>query len=148
MQVLADYPVPAAFASCGAIDGSVVCTGGLADVGDLSASYAYDAGTDTWSEVAGAPVTWWGSSYAVANGMLIVTGGIVDGQPSNESYAYDLIADTWVDLPNPNTPAYRGAAACGFVRVGGDGGGWIPLDTVEYLPASTTAGRPVRTSTG
>ena len=139
-QVLADYPVPAAFASCGAIDGSVVCTGGLADVGDLSASYAYDAGTDTWSEVAGAPVTWWGSSYAVANGMLIVTGGIVDGQPSNESYAYDLIADTWVDLPNPNTPAYRGAAACGFVRVGGDGGGWIPLDTVEYLPGFDDCG--------
>lgn len=139
-QVLADYPVQAAFPSCGAVDGSVICTGGTAESGDLSASYAYDAGTDTWSEVAEAPVTWWASSYAVANGMLLVTGGIVDGQPSNESYGYDPATDSWVDLPNPNTPAYRGAAACGFVRVGGDGGGWVPLDTVEYLPGYDECG--------
>lgn len=131
---LADYPVGAAFLSCGGLDGTVVCTGGVSESGEYSATYSYDPGTDAWSEVAEAPAPWWGSSYAVANGMLVVTGGIVNGEVSNEARGYDPAADEWVDLPNPNTPTYRGAAACGIVRVGGDLGGWQPTDAVEYLP--------------
>ena len=137
---LADYPVEAAFLSCGALDGQVVCTGGVSDFGEYSSTYSYDPGTDVWTEVAEAPVTWWGSSYAVANGMLVVTGGIVNGDISNEALGYDPAADEWVDLPNPNIPAYRGAAACGFVRVGGDLGGFFPTDAVEYLPGFDDCG--------
>ncbi|MCK0111445.1 cell wall-binding repeat-containing protein [Ornithinimicrobium sp. F0845] len=137
---LADYPVAAAFASCGALDGQVVCTGGTGESADVSATYSYDPATDSWSEVAEAPAPWWGSSYAVANGMLVVTGGIINGEVSNEALGYDPSTDSWTDLPNPNTPTYRGAAACGFVRIGGDLGGWAPTDAVEYLPGFDDCG--------
>lgn len=137
---LADYPVQAAFLSCGGLDGTVVCTGGVGDAGEFSQTYAYDSGADSWTEVASAPQPWWGSSYAVANGMLVVTGGIVAGMVSNEALGYDPAADEWVDLPNPNTPTYRGAAACGIVRVGGDLGGWLPTDAVEHLPGFDDCG--------
>ncbi|QDO89269.1 S8 family serine peptidase [Ornithinimicrobium ciconiae] len=137
---VADYPVEAAFLSCGGLGGALVCTGGVSDASDYAATYSYDPAADAWSEVAEAPFTWWGSSYAVANGMLVVTGGIVNGDISNEALGYDPAADEWVDLPNPNTPAYRGGAACGFVRVGGDVAGFVPTDAVEYLPGFDDCG--------
>ena len=136
---LADYPLTVAFPSCGGVGGQVVCTGGSTGFDDYAATFSYDPATDSWTEVAEAPVTWWGSSYAAANGMLVVTGGVVNGDLSNEAMGYDPEADEWVDLPNPNTPAYRGGAACGVVRVGGDVGGFA-TDAVEYLPGFDECG--------
>lgn len=137
---LAPYPEPVAFPSCGGIAGTVYCTGGVNEASDLSATYAYDLASDTWSEVAEGPTSWWGSSYAVANGQLVVTGGIQGGAVSNEAYAYDPALDAWEDLPNPNSALYRGGAGCGFARVGGDQGGFVPVDTVEYLPGYDDCG--------
>ena len=137
---LADYPLEVAFPACGAIDGQLYCTGGTNESGTTAQTYSYDPGSDTWTQVADAPATTWGTSHAAANGMLVITGGIVDDDISNEAWGYDPTSDAWVDLPNPNTPTYRGAAACGIVRVGGDTGGFLPTDVVEHLPGFDDCG--------
>ncbi|WP_238348503.1 cell wall-binding repeat-containing protein [Ornithinimicrobium pratense] len=138
-STVADYPVSVAFASCGGVAGQLYCTGGTNEMAELSSTYAYDPASDSWSEVAEAPAPWWASSHAVANGMLVVSGGVVMGDLSNETWGYDPAQDTWVDLPNPNTANYRGAASCGLVRVGG-AEGFEPTDVVEYLPGFDDCG--------
>lgn len=134
-EQLADYPEGIAFTSCGGVEGQLYCSGGINPDTESSsaATYAYDPASDTWSPVADAPSDHWAAAYAAANAQLVVSGGVQQGDLSNETFAYDPATDAWVDLPNANVPAYRGAGACGFVKVGGsDGGGG--LDVVELLP--------------
>ncbi len=122
---VAPYPEPISWPSCGGIDGKVYCTGGLAEGPDSTRrSYVYDPGTNRWSRVADAPLDLWASSYAVANDRLVVAGGAAKDSTvlTNEAFAYDPGADTWTALPNSVNSLFRGAASCGFYKVGGANG--------------------------
>ncbi|WP_240669979.1 S8 family serine peptidase [Actinoplanes solisilvae] len=133
-ETVADYPKSVAFASCGGIDGVLYCTGGNDGAASQKSSYAFDPGTGAWTAIADAPADQWASSYASANGKLLVVGGVQAGAVTNAGFAYDPAADSWAALPNANTARYRGAAACGFYKVGGSSGGFNPTTGAEVLP--------------
>ncbi|WP_109473366.1 cell wall-binding repeat-containing protein [Ornithinimicrobium cavernae] len=131
----APAPSTMAFPACGGIDGGIVCAGGVDDgEAELDATHFYDPAADTWSELADAPVAGWGAAAATANDQLLVVGGIQEGMVTNASWAYDPAGDSWSALPNANEAVYRGGGACGFARVGGDLGGFVPTDSAELLP--------------
>lgn len=137
---LADYPSAVAFASCGGVDGKVYCTGGNGGADGTAASYVYDPGADSWTEIADAPIDTWASQYAVANGMLVVNGGVQAGAISNRTFAYDVAQGSWIDLPNSNTPRYRGAASCGVYKIGGSSGSFNAAPDSEMLPGMEDCG--------
>jgi subtilisin family serine protease len=131
---IANYPKSVAFLACGAIDGKVYCSGGNDGGAALKNGYVYDPGTDGWSAIADSPADHWASSFAVAGGKLTVVGGVQSGAVTNAGFAFDPAAGTWAALPNANTPRYRGAAACGFYKVGGSSGGFAATPDSEALP--------------
>ena len=131
---LPNYPRSVAFASCGGIDGVVYCTGGNDGSVALKNSFAFDPAANTWTAIADSPVDNWASSFAVANGKLLVVGGSQAGAITNAGFAYDPATDSWSGLPNANTARYRGAAACGFYKVGGSSGGFTATPDSETLP--------------
>ncbi|WP_233513630.1 S8 family serine peptidase [Micromonospora craterilacus] len=133
-ETLPNYPRSVAFAACGGIDGVVYCTGGNDGSVALKASYAFDPGDDSWTAVADAPVDSWASSFAVANGKLLVVGGVQAGAVTNAGFSYDPATSAWSNLPNANTARYRGAAACGFYKVGGSSGSFNATPDSEVLP--------------
>jgi len=137
---VANYPKSVAFASCGAIDGKVVCSGGNDGVAATKSGYVYDPATDAWSPTADAPTDHWASSFAVAGGKLLVVGGVQAGAITNAGFAYDAAANTWASLPNANLPRYRGAAACGFYKVGGSSGNFNAAADSEVLPGLEDCG--------
>lgn len=131
---IADYPSATAFGSCAGLDGQLVCSGGNDGTNELSATYAYDAGADAWTELADAPRTFWGASASESGGQLLVVGGATDGFVTNATHAYDPVADVWEEQPAPNTAVFRGAASCGFYKIGGDLGNFNPTTASEMLP--------------
>ncbi|GAA1573818.1 hypothetical protein GCM10009789_29130 [Kribbella sancticallisti] len=131
---LANYPKSVAFASCGAIDGKIYCSGGNDGAAAQKAGYVYDPGTNAWSPIADSPADHWAASFAVAGGKLLVVGGVQAGAVTNAGFAFDAAAGTWAALPNANMPRYRGAAACGFYKVGGSSGGFTATVDSEALP--------------
>ncbi len=133
-ETLANYPKSLAFASCGGIDGVVYCSGGNDGAASQKAGYAFDVAAGTWTAIADAPADHWAASYAVANGKLLVVGGSQGGAITNIGFAYDAAAGTWAALPNANTARYRGAAACGFYKVGGSSGSFNATTSGEALP--------------
>lgn len=137
---VANYPAAVAFASCGGIDDKVYCTGGNGGAAGTADSFVYDPAADSWTPIADAPVDTWASQYAVANGTLVVNGGVQGTAISNRSFAYDPAAEAWVDLPNSNTPRYRGAAACGVYKVGGSSGSFNADPASETLPGMEDCG--------
>lgn len=135
-----DYPMAMAFPACGGVEGQVVCNGGVDDnQSGSAATFGLDPQTGSWSALADSPSGHWGSSSGAANGLLVVSGGVHD-DITNETFGYDPLAESWVDLPNPEVPVYRGGAGCGFVKVGGDEGGFSPTDVVELLPGFDECG--------
>ncbi|TWD82010.1 subtilisin family serine protease [Kribbella amoyensis] len=122
-DLVAPYPEPVSWPSCGGIDGKLYCAGGLGEGSPRSSnrSYVYDPVSNAWSRIADLPVDLWASSYAVANGQLVVAGGVAvrSSVLTNETFGYDPESDRWTALPNSSRAIYRGAAACGFYRVGG-----------------------------
>lgn len=132
----APYPEPVSWPSCGGVDGKVVCAGGLAaGPHGTQHAYAYDPGRNSWTRAADLPLDLWASSYAVANGTLVVAGGVAKAGSTvtNETFAYDADTDTWTALPNSGYALWRGAAACGFYKIGGgDGPRVLPFN--EMLP--------------
>ncbi|GAA2895496.1 hypothetical protein Acy02nite_25390 [Actinoplanes cyaneus] len=130
----ANYPKSLAFASCGGIDGTVYCSGGNDGTASQKAGYALDVAAGTWTAIADAPADHWAASYAVANGKLLVVGGSQGGAITNAGFAFDPAAGTWAALPNANTARYRGAAACGFYKVGGSSGSFNATASGEALP--------------
>ncbi|GID32929.1 S8 family serine peptidase [Paractinoplanes brasiliensis] len=137
---LADYPKSVAFAACGGIDGVIYCTGGNDGAVSQKAGYAFDPGTGSWTAIPDAPADQWASSYAAANGKLLVVGGVQAGAVTNAGFAYDPAAGSWSALPNANTARYRGAASCGFYKVGGSSGGFNPTTSSEVLPGLEECG--------
>ncbi|WP_250002974.1 S8 family serine peptidase [Actinoplanes sp. M2I2] len=133
-ETLPDYPKSLAFASCGGLDGVLYCSGGNDGSASQKAGYAFDPATGSWTAIADAPSDHWASSFATANGRLLVVGGSQGPGVTNAGFAYDPAADSWAALPNANAPRYRGAAACGFYKVGGSSGGFNPTKTSEVLP--------------
>ncbi|MFF0176920.1 S8 family serine peptidase [Micromonospora profundi] len=133
-ETLANYPKSVAFASCGGIDGVVYCTGGNDGSVAQKSSYAFDPGANTWTAIADAPADNWASSYAVASGKLLVVGGSQGGAITNAGFAFDPATSSWSNLPNANTARYRGAAACGFYKVGGSSGSFNAAADSEVLP--------------
>ncbi|MEU8261528.1 S8 family serine peptidase [Micromonospora sp. NPDC048999] len=133
-ETLPNYPKSVAFLSCGGIDGVVYCTGGNDGSAALKASYAFDPGTNAWTAIADAPVDSWASSFAVASGKLMVVGGSQGGAITNAGFAYDPATKAWSNLPNANTARYRGAAACGFYKIGGSSGSFDATSDNEVLP--------------
>ncbi|MGI8948481.1 MAG: cell wall-binding repeat-containing protein [Ornithinimicrobium sp.] len=131
---LGDYPEQAAFGACSSLSGSLYCAGGVNSSSELSATYAMDDDGMGWTEVSPAPATVWGAASAGADDLLILNGGIQDGDLSNATWAYDAATDEWLALPASRTTAYRGAGACGFVRVGGLDANFEITDAAELLP--------------
>ncbi|MFF5077391.1 S8 family serine peptidase [Actinoplanes sp. NPDC000266] len=133
-ETLPNYPKSLAFASCGGVDGVVYCSGGNDGSASQKAGYAFDTAASTWSPIADAPADHWAASFAVANGKLLVVGGSQAGAVTNAGFAYDPAAGAWAALPNANTARYRGAAACGFYKVGGSSGSFNATASGEALP--------------
>jgi N-acetylneuraminic acid mutarotase len=132
-EQVASYPEEVSWASCGAIDGVIYCAGGISGEAELDSAYAYDPGSDSWSAIASMPQPQWGSGFVAANGLLLVSGGIVGGALSNEGFAYDPTTDSWSQIPSANNLVFRGASACGFYKIGGQGDFGFVTD-VELLP--------------
>ncbi|WP_233512658.1 S8 family serine peptidase [Micromonospora deserti] len=139
-ETLPDYPKSVAFLSCGGIDGVVYCTGGNDGSTSQKASYAFDPGANTWTAIADAPADNWASSFAVANGRFLVVGGSQGGAITNAGFAYDPATNSWSNLPNANTARYRGAAACGFYKIGGSSGQFNATPDSEALPGFEECG--------
>jgi hypothetical protein len=133
-ETLPDYPKSVAFASCGGIGDVVYCSGGNDGSASQKGGYAFDTAGGTWTPIADAPADHWADSYAVANGKLLVVGGSQGGAITNVGFSYDPEANAWASLPNANTARYRGAAACGFYKVGGSSGQFNATDSGEVLP--------------
>lgn len=130
---MADYPEPTSWLSCGALSGKIYCAGGVADA-ESRHTFAYDPDENTWRMVADLPRTVWGAGYAASEGRLLVSGGVVGGAISNAGWSYDPTTDAWSPLPNSTQVTYRGGSACGFARVGGTPGNFVPVATAETLP--------------
>lgn len=133
-ETLPNYPKSLAFASCGGVDGVVLCSGGNDGAASQKAGYGFDVAAGTWTAIADAPADHWAASAATANGKLLVVGGSQGGAITNVGFAYDPAAGTWAALPNANTARYRGAAACGFYKVGGSSGSFNATTSGESLP--------------
>jgi N-acetylneuraminic acid mutarotase len=122
----APYPSPVSYLSCAGIAGRVYCAGGVSDfTGSASAGYVYNPHANTWSAIPHLPIDLWGSDYAAASGQLLISGGITAQSTvlTNQGYAFSPATDAWTPLPNaPGDPVYLGAGACGFYRIGGQGG--------------------------
>jgi N-acetylneuraminic acid mutarotase len=132
---LAPYPHQVSWMSCGGVDGKVYCAGGFSSGTAYTDAYVYDPGANAWSRVADMPANLWGASYAAANGMLLISSGLSGSSTlTNAGYAYDPGSDSWTNLPNAQFPRFRGAAACGFTKVGGSSiAGFSPTAQSERL---------------
>jgi N-acetylneuraminic acid mutarotase len=139
-----DYPTPAAFIACGGVSASVVCAGGVFNVG-LTGTYAYTPGAGAWTRRADLPVDAWGAASASANGRLEIIGGAINNGAAvtNQGYEYDPTSNTWAALPNANNATYRGGAACGIYTVGGSTGGFNAAQFTENLPGYGDCGGDV-----
>lgn len=140
----ADYPHPVTFAACGAVLGKLYCAGGSAS-GEYRDGYVYDPAQNRWSPIADIPVTdggLWGGAYAGTAQGLLMSGGVTGNFTTltNAGYRYDPRIDSWSSLPNANNALYRGASACGFYRIGGSPGRFIPSSKVEVLPGYASCG--------
>jgi N-acetylneuraminic acid mutarotase len=141
-SMVAPYPEPVSFESCGAIAGRLYCAGGTSSIKSSTHTWAYDPAANTWSARADMPIDLWGSVYAAANGMLLVSGGITGNRTvlTNRGFAYDPATNIWNVLPNANSTVYLAGSACGLYRIGGKPGlGTWPYETpptgaFEMLP--------------
>jgi N-acetylneuraminic acid mutarotase len=129
------YPEAISWAGCGGIGDRLYCAGGDA-ASAVKHGYSYDSSSDTWSPIADLPIDLWGMGYSTANGQLLVSGGVTNQSSTltNQGFAYLPDSDSWTALPNSNNAAYRGAAACGFYKIGGSTGGSSPSKNTELLP--------------
>lgn len=142
---IADYPEPTSWQSCGEISGTIYCAGGSAGSGTSKHTYSYSPASDSWTQLADLPIDLWASGYTAANGMLLVSGGVTDGfnTVTNQGFAYTPGTDTWAPLPNANEALYRGGSTCGFFRIGGSAGGFVPDAANMVLPGFDRCGTPV-----
>ncbi len=98
-----------------ALDGQVYVVGGLDEDGRPSSSLLrYDAGDDSWTELAPLPEGLWRTTAAAQDGKLYVFGGYTatDGFPfgaTSTVYAYAPGTNTWTRLADAPRP--RGTAA-------------------------------------
>ncbi|HEX6325162.1 MAG TPA: S8 family serine peptidase [Jiangellaceae bacterium] len=134
-ETLPTYPVGASWLGCAGLAATVVCAGGTNGQNALSGTWAYDPDAEAWIERASMPYPNWAMAYAAASGQLVVSGGIVSGATAtNRSAVYAPDADLWIEIEPSNVPAYRGAGACGFYRVGGSLFEFTPLAHAERHP--------------
>ncbi len=116
-----------------AVDGKVYILGGTGDsaggwADNLSTMYAYDPGTDAWTEKTSLPAGRYGSAAAAAGGKLYAIGGHDGGDPAaylatNEEY--DPSADAWTakaSMPTARHSAYAAAIDGKLYVIGGSNG--------------------------
>jgi subtilisin family serine protease/N-acetylneuraminic acid mutarotase len=142
---VADYPTTVLDQACAGIDTKVVCAGGMTDAlngewnGQLSATYVYDAASDTWSQGADMPYDAFEMGYGAANGRLQVFGGRGGSMLSNllqnrsDAAEYDLATNTWSRLPSlPAARVYfQTGGSCGLYAIGGGTEGWGNFGTTD-----------------
>jgi N-acetylneuraminic acid mutarotase len=133
---IADYPTLISWHACAPVDGQMYCTGGIEDASESDNTYVYDPGSDAWSPLANLPQTQWAMGYIGSNGLFYVSGGVTDDffTITNEGFVYDPAADSWAPIANSNNSLYRGGSACGFYKIGGDSGNFIPTSDSEVFP--------------
>jgi N-acetylneuraminic acid mutarotase len=140
---LADYPRDVSWQACGGVSGVVYCAGGTSEGGSSARTYRYDAAANAWVRLADLPNDLWGMGSTVSGGTLLVSGGVVDGTfLTNEGYAYDVASNTWSALPNSRHSYYRSGSACGFAKVGGSSGNFVPSPFGEVLSGHADCGDP------
>jgi hypothetical protein len=141
----AAYPEAVSWEACGAIGAAIYCSGGVTDAATITHTYAYDPGSDSWTQMADMPADQWGAGYTAAEGQLLVSGGAVANSSAitNQGFAFDPGANSWSPLPNSNNTTYRGGSACGFYKVGGSPGGAFvpPIANSEVLPGQVDCGQ-------
>ena len=119
--------------SAAALDeNTIALVGGVTRLGDLDLQTGletvnwvelYDIPSDTWREVAPAPLKVNHPNVAVVDGKLYLLGGLVEAQDpptpepdwvaSGESHVYDPASDTWAELPAMPAGTERGSAILG-----------------------------------
>ncbi|HEX3935695.1 MAG TPA: kelch repeat-containing protein [Puia sp.] len=76
---------------------------------------AYNTKTNTWTELAPAPLPLHHANVAAVDGKIYVLGGIagtiMDGEPTGRSFRYDIAAKKWMDIAK--MPSGLGSAAMG-----------------------------------
>jgi hypothetical protein len=141
------YPEDTAWLGCAGIGGKLYCAGGSADA-STKHGYALDPASGTWAPIADLPIDLWAMGYSAVSGKLIVSGGVTDGTSTltNQGFSYSPESNSWTALPNSNNSLYRGAAACGFYKIGGSLGQFNAVKSGEVLPGydqcTTTADVP------
>ena len=145
---ITDYPFPVQDNAVAYDDatGTVYSVGGddYASGNLYSSGYAYDPGTQQWSQIASAPDTLAGAVAAFAGGTLYLIGGY-DGSVSSSVYAYDPGTNEWAQAPTslPQAVFSAGVAVLNgqiYVVGGCVTAGCTPTSqTVQrYDPASNT----------
>lgn len=139
---VANYPRATAWLACGGIDNAVYCAGGTSETGESTRTYRYDPAGNTWTRLADLPFDLWGMASAVADGRLLVSGGATAASTAvtNQGLAYDPGTDQWTELPNSQQAFYRSGSACGFAKVGGTAGSFVPSPVSEILPGYADCG--------
>nr|WP_305788668.1 S8 family serine peptidase [Actinoplanes lichenis] len=115
------YPNETSFLGCGAVGGKVYCAGGYDGISSTKATKVLDPAAGTWTAAADAPLDLWGGQATAAGGLLVLAGGVANDSSgvTSQVIGFDPAAGTWSTLPAMAAPRYRGAAACGFYRIGG-----------------------------
>ncbi len=132
---VADYPEPIAHVACGPIGEAIYCAGGISTTGTRN-SYVYEPDADSWTPIASLPIDLWGMGYTAAGDRLLVSGGVTQSgnAVTNRSLAYSPVTNSWTELPPSNSVVFRSGSACGFFKIGGSIGDFLPTTDVEVLP--------------
>jgi subtilisin family serine protease/N-acetylneuraminic acid mutarotase len=139
---LANYPTNTSWLGCGGIDGAIYCAGGTTGDGGSVRTYRYNPGPNTWTRLADLPIELWGMVSTVSHGQLLLSGGVTDGDSTltNQGFSYDPATNQWSELPNSQYALYRSGGSCGFAKIGGSTGGFVPSSAGEILPGYADCG--------
>jgi hypothetical protein len=132
------------FAMAAVYHDTIWVMGGNANGGELTQTEFYAPATNTWavnnSIFPQLPKPLWAAASGVAQGKFFVAAGVSSSAFVTMSYFYDPSAHAWTDSLPVLKSIYR-TAGCGNSQdeamiVGGDPGGFIGSDTVQFIASS------------
>lgn len=135
------------FAQAVAYHDTIWVMGGNADGTELTHTEFYAPTTNTWtvnnSIFPQLPIPLWGAASGVALGQFFVAAGASNSAFTPMSYFYTPSAHAWTDSLPVLVSLYR-TAGCGNSQdeamiIGGDQGGFIGNDTVQFIPSTAVS---------
>ena len=113
-NVTPGYSPPGRDASAMAFDpctGKVIIFGGYGGSGDLNDTWAYDATTNTWTNLNPSnPPSVRDSCLMVFDpniGQIVLFGGYYNGNNLNDTWAFNTVSNSWHELTTTNAPSER-----------------------------------------